>query len=174
MLPDRSRRTILTRRAAFVAAALSATGCQEGASPRPVEHPAEEAGGEGTPSADAAPHPCLSVIPAGKVEIQQKIYFEPNQDVIREVSKPVLDAVVYVMRQNQYAEFEVAGHSDPTEPPSLGDSRAQAVRAYLVTKGIDGARLRAKGYAALLPADTNTTADGRAHNRRVEFHRVDP
>jgi OOP family OmpA-OmpF porin len=50
-------------------------------------------------------------------------------------------------------------------------SRALAVKAYLVTAGIDGARLGTAGFGATKPVATNDSAIGRAENRRVELVR---
>ena len=52
---------------------------------------------------------------------------------------------------------------------SLAQQRAEAVRRWLVSKGIDAKRLAAKGYGARVPIDSNTTDEGRQKNRRVQF-----
>ena len=49
----------------------------------------------------------------------------------------------------------------------------EAVRSYLVKKGVDPARMTAVGYGEEMPIDTNRTSEGRANNRRVEFIRTD-
>jgi outer membrane protein OmpA-like peptidoglycan-associated protein len=51
----------------------------------------------------------------------------------------------------------------------VSQERAEAVKAYLVGRGIDGSRLIAKGYGDTQPIDSNKTKEGRARNRRVEF-----
>jgi OOP family OmpA-OmpF porin len=51
----------------------------------------------------------------------------------------------------------------------LSLKRAEAVRNFLISKGVAGTRLTAKGYGATLPVGDNATAEGRAMNRRVEF-----
>ncbi|MCS7085429.1 MAG: OmpA family protein, partial [Bacteroidia bacterium] len=47
--------------------------------------------------------------------------------------------------------------------------RAEAVRAYLISKGVDDNRIMAKGYGETMPVASNDTEKGRALNRRVEF-----
>ena len=51
----------------------------------------------------------------------------------------------------------------------LSQKRAEAVRAYLVSRAVDQGRVTAKGYGASRPVDTNGTKAGRANNRRTEF-----
>jgi len=166
-----ARSAILTRRAAFVAATLSTLsagglGCQEATPAKPIAStPPEDAGGKA--------QPCLSIV-QGPIQFSQKIYFEKDQDSVRPVSFDVLDAVATTLKQHPEIELELAGHTDATEDPSIAESRAKAVRAYLVSKGIDTLRLRIKGYGSAMPSDTNSTASGRERNRRVEFQRSDP
>jgi len=52
-------------------------------------------------------------------------------------------------------------------------ARAEAVKAYLVQRGIEGARIQTVGHGADLPLADNTTEDGRRKNRRIEFHILD-
>jgi outer membrane protein OmpA-like peptidoglycan-associated protein len=70
--------------------------------------------------------------------------------------------------------IEIRGHTDGHGSAEynqrLSENRAKAVVDYLVSKGIDPKRLHYKGYGKSQPVDTNTTDEGRAHNRRVEFH----
>jgi outer membrane protein OmpA-like peptidoglycan-associated protein len=69
----------------------------------------------------------------------------------------------------------IEGHTDsiggarPNQ--TLSERRAEAVRARLVAAGIAAARLKAVGYGAARPRETNSTIEGRARNRRVELAR---
>jgi len=67
----------------------------------------------------------------------------------------------------------VVGHTDSTGSAAhnmaLSVARAEAVRDYLMTRGIDGSRLKFSGRGPFEPAADNDTAQGRAMNRRVEF-----
>jgi OOP family OmpA-OmpF porin len=67
----------------------------------------------------------------------------------------------------------VDGHTDATGPEAynqgLSERRARAVRDYLVSKGVPGARLQAVGYGEANPIASNATREGRALNRRVEL-----
>ena len=70
-------------------------------------------------------------------------------------------------------KIEICGHTDGHGSidynQRLSENRARAVVDYLVSHGIDVRRLSFKGYGKSRPIDTNTTEEGRAKNRRVEF-----
>jgi OOP family OmpA-OmpF porin len=71
---------------------------------------------------------------------------------------------------------EISGHTDNVGKRStnmkLSQQRADAVKAWLVAKGIDASRMTAKGYGPDKPVAPNTTAEGRAKNRRIDFTRT--
>ena len=73
--------------------------------------------------------------------------------------------------------IEIGGHTDSKGSnrynQKLSQQRVEAVRSYLVNKGVDPSRMTAVGYGEEMPIDTNRTAEGRANNRRVEFIRTD-
>jgi outer membrane protein OmpA-like peptidoglycan-associated protein len=78
-----------------------------------------------------------------------------------------------ILEHPEIEKIEVQGHADDTGTKefneSLAQQRAEAVRRWLVSKGIDAKRLAAKGYGARVPIDSNTTDEGRQKNRRVQF-----
>jgi outer membrane protein OmpA-like peptidoglycan-associated protein len=71
---------------------------------------------------------------------------------------------------------EVAGHTDNRGAAAynrdLSQRRAEAVRSYLVSKGVNGGNLSARGYGPDSPVADNKTANGRAENRRVELRQL--
>ena len=77
------------------------------------------------------------------------------------------------MQKYPDTDIEVQGHTDNvgTNIYNLGlsERRANAVAAYLKTRGIRGTRLITKGYGESAPKYSNTSEDGRTQNRRVEF-----
>ena len=84
-----------------------------------------------------------------------------------------LDEIAKIMNEYSKATFAIGGHTDSTGRAStnlrLSDKRANAVKDYLVKKGVDASRLTAKGFGKDYPVDSNKTRAGRANNRRVEI-----
>jgi outer membrane protein OmpA-like peptidoglycan-associated protein len=84
-----------------------------------------------------------------------------------------LDQVAAIMKQHGSYKLDVSGHTDNVgdraKNKALSVNRVNAVRDYLVSKGIDGSRISAAGYGDEKPVADNKTAAGRAKNRRVEM-----
>jgi OOP family OmpA-OmpF porin len=103
------------------------------------------------------------------------INFDSDSDVIRAESKPTLDQIVATLKKDAALKITIEGHTDSTSTPQhnqqLSEKRAAAVKAYLVTGGIDAARLNTAGFGSTRPVATNDSAIGRAENRRVELVR---
>ena len=124
------------------------------------------------------PRQRISSLAGGKIEIQTQIPFELGNARLLRAAEFILDDVVDVILSNShFKNIRIEGHTDNQGAPEanlrLSAERAQAVRTYLVTKGIDGGRLDAVGFGAERPLTSNNTAKGRAINRRVEFIVVD-
>lgn len=103
----------------------------------------------------------------------QGIQFETGKAVIKRQSYAILDQIAQVFTEHPDYVIEVQGHTDNVGKADynlrLSQARAEAVRDYLINKGISEKRLTAVGYGDTKPMDTNETAAGRAQNRRVEF-----
>ena len=101
------------------------------------------------------------------------INFTPTSAVIDARSKAVLDTAAQGILAGPAVQIEIGGHTDSTGPAAqnqaLSLQRAQAVRTYLIQKGVPAARLTAVGYGATKPIADNATPEGRARNRRIEF-----
>lgn len=108
----------------------------------------------------------------GKI-VTHGIMFDVNKAVIKPSSMGTLNEIVKIMKDNPQVRFEVGGHTDSDGNDDLNmklsQSRAEAVRDQLVQMGIDASRLTARGYGKTKPIDNNTTPEGKANNRRVEF-----
>jgi OOP family OmpA-OmpF porin len=105
--------------------------------------------------------------------ILQGVTFEFNSATLTRESSQTLDEVAESLVAWPDVDVEVGGHTDSVGSRdynvSLSQRRADAVKAYLVGKGIDADRLETKGYGPDEPVATNDTAEGRAQNRRVEL-----
>ena len=101
------------------------------------------------------------------------ILFDTGKSTFQSQSFLILDNIYKKMNEFPSAKFDIKGYTDNTGNPSinlpLSDDRANAVRNYLINRGIKSDRLTAKGYGSADPIDTNNTAQGRANNRRTEI-----
>jgi len=106
-------------------------------------------------------------------EYAKTIYFKTNSAEFTEKTYPVLDAIVIIMQKYPTAKFRIEGHTDSVGSAEynmkLSQRRAEAVKQYLISKGISPDRLEAVGYGETRPIASNATAAGRAKNRRVEI-----
>lgn len=116
----------------------------------------------------------LKRLVTGKLENIGKVLFDLDKDTIKEESHPVLNEVVSIL--NRYPEItriRVEAHTDSLSSDEynlrLSTRRAKSVMDYLIKGGIDTQRLTSIGYGESKPIAINTTLEGRAQNRRVEF-----
>ena len=102
-----------------------------------------------------------------------KIQFANNSARLLQPSYPILDQAVQLLNKLPGAVVEIQGHTDNTgsseRNTQLSQQRAEAVRDYLIGKGIVARRLTAKGYGSSRPVESNDSREGRDANRRVEF-----
>jgi hypothetical protein len=98
--------------------------------------------------------------------------FETGKADLDEESFPVLDELVAYLVRKEDERIEIGGHTDNVGSAksnlALSEARANTVMNYLISKGIDPARLSAKGYGFSVPVADNKTEEGRAQNRRTE------
>ncbi len=116
----------------------------------------------------------LVVIKQDRIDIKDKVYFDSGKATIQKRSNTLLDQMANVLTQHpEIVKVTVEGHTDDSGSAetnrTLSQQRAEAVRDYLVKKGVPAARLEAKGFGPDRPVQPNTTAEGRTANRRVEF-----
>ena len=112
-----------------------------------------------------------------EIQIRETIKFKPNKAVILIDSYSVLDEVAVVMKSNPEYKIAIEGHTDSDGAAvanrNLSQSRAEAVREYLMSRGIAGDRMRAIGYGEDRPITDNNSPEGKAKNRRVAFKILD-
>lgn len=117
--------------------------------------------------------PTMTNLADGKIALLRPVEFERQKATIVPTSTPILDEVVALLRAKPELRVLVEGHTDNVGTAAanqkLSAERAEAVRKYLIDKGIDGARVEAKGIGHERPIASNASAEGRAKNRRVEF-----
>jgi outer membrane protein OmpA-like peptidoglycan-associated protein/tetratricopeptide (TPR) repeat protein len=115
----------------------------------------------------------LDPIEIGAKMILKNIFFEFGKSTLKTESYIQLDNVVLLLQSTPGLRIEISGHTDNVGSAKanqkLSEDRSRAVVDYLVSRGIDLARLEYKGYGFSQPVATNSTADGRSQNRRVEF-----
>ena len=119
---------------------------------------------------------CAALFQAGQPLVLQGVNFETGKSVLLPESQEILDRVAQSLIDNPEVTVEVGGHTDNTGRRAsnlrLSEARANAVREYLISKGVDGSRMTAKGYGPDQPVAENTTVQGRAANRRVELSKT--
>ena len=109
-----------------------------------------------------------------KIEYAAKnIFFNTGSSKLLPKSFSPLNGVVKIMKEDANAKLSIDGYADNTGSDAtnqrLTDERANAVKQYLISKGIDAGRLTATGHGKENPIANNKTAAGRAKNRRVEM-----
>ncbi len=112
---------------------------------------------------------------AGKI-ISYGITFDVGKSTIKPESMGELNRIVELMKENPELKFSVEGHTDNTgntaTNQTLSDARSQAVVDKLVEMGISKDRLKSAGKGQTAPIADNSTDEGRAKNRRVEFVKI--
>lgn len=107
------------------------------------------------------------------LEKASHVQFKTSEAVILPNSYPILDEVVALLKRQKESFLNLEGHTDSVGKPEknlkLSQDRAEAVKNYFVSKGIDASRINAEGFGLTKPKTTNETAEGRAENRRVEM-----
>jgi len=101
------------------------------------------------------------------------IFFRTGKASLRPASYPMLNEIVSIINEYPDYNLRLGGHTDAVGSAAsnlvLSQGRVDAVKAYLVSKGVAQERLEATGYGETKPIASNKTAAGRAKNRRVEL-----
>lgn len=128
------------------------------------------------PSSECKPYKlnaALSAATKGEKVVLRNVFFDTDKFDLKPQSTVELDKLADFLKKNTKLAIEIGGHTDndgdDARNMALSDNRAKAVMSYLVSKGIDAARITAKGYGETKPLVANDTPDNKAQNRRVEF-----
>jgi outer membrane protein OmpA-like peptidoglycan-associated protein len=134
---------------------------------------------KGSPDPDPKKNGCPHVtVTKSEIVISSQIRFLYGRSKITQTVDPVSDALLTEVRDAIQAHpemkhIEVQGHADPVGGDEfnnlLSQARADAVREWLIRRGIPAEKLTAKGYGSHVPIASNDTDEGRAQNRRVQF-----
>lgn len=103
----------------------------------------------------------------------RNVFFVQSQASLLPESYPELDRLVRIMKDNRTLEIQLEGHTDGRGDPranlALSEERVEAVKQYLIGKGISEKRIVGKGFGGARPMVANDTEENRQLNRRVEF-----
>ena len=141
------------------------------ATPTPATKADAKKGGE-----KAADKPAAKPSAPAKLTYRAEALFDFDKAIVKAEGKARLDALVERMQSVNVEVLVAVGHADATGSneynQKLSERRAAAVKAYLVSKGVDQNRIYTEGKGETAPVASNATAEGRAQNRRVEVEVV--
>ena len=102
----------------------------------------------------------------------KNVLFDTGKATLKPSSNEALNNLVQILKIKSTMIIELAGHTDNVGDPAsnlkLSQDRADAVRNYIIAKGIAANRVTAKGYGDTQPVADNSTAEGKQQNRRTE------
>jgi OOP family OmpA-OmpF porin len=158
--------------------ATAAPGCDGAivpvmpAAPAPMPAPAPVA----APAPAPAPAPVPVVVAPAKVTYAADAFFDFDKSVVKPEGKAKLDDLVNKVKAINLEVIIAVGHADAIGASAynqkLSNARAEAVKSYLVSKGIEKNRIYTEGKGETQPVADNKTSAGRAKNRRVEVEVV--
>jgi len=162
-------------RDSFWTPATAAKGC-DGALVPPPPPPPPTAAPAPAPTAAPTPAPTPQPPAATKVTYAADAFFDFDKSVLKPEGKAKLDDLVSKVQGINLEVIIAVGHTDSVGSAEynqkLSVRRAEAVKAYLVSKGIEKNRVYTEGKGKTQPVADNKTAEGRAKNRRVEIEVV--
>lgn len=168
---------------------INATGCPatQGAAPQPAPQRAppppaaqpEGAAAPGAAAAGAAAAPSAGNRPTAAAKgrltpgVIPGVAFATGSARLLPQSYVPLDSIAGILKADTTLRIEVGAHTDnsgtPSEREHLSNLQAEAVRTYLVTRGVNFQQVQARGYGSAFPLTTDNTPRGRAANQRVEI-----
>ncbi len=144
--------------------------------PKAAAAPAPAAPAAAAPAAKAAPAPAPAPVAAAKVTYAADAFFDFNKAVLKPAGKAKLDDLVGKVKGINLEVIIAVGHTDSVGTDAynqkLSVKRSEAVKAYLVSKGIEKNRVYTEGKGEAQPVADNKTKEGRSKNRRVEIEVV--
>lgn len=112
-------------------------------------------------------------IETGKPMVLSFVFFDTDKSILKPESFSSLDSLATLLITEKKYFITVTGHTDNSGDElknlQLSKDRAKAVADYLVSKGVNPDRIRSEGKGSAIPVADNSTPEGRAKNRRVEY-----
>lgn len=142
---------------------------------KPVAKPMDSDGDGVTDDKDQCPNtPKGATVDArGCWTYESVMLFDFDSDKIKPEGYSMLDEMVIILKENPQINVKIDGHTDNIGPAAynmkLSERRSNAVKKYLIDKGVEAKRLMTEGFGLTKPAVGNDTKEGRAKNRRVEL-----
>ncbi|GAB1384709.1 OmpA family protein [Burkholderiales bacterium] len=157
--------------------ATAAPGCDGALEAPKAAAPAPAAAAPApAPAAAPAPAPAPCSVAAQKVTYAADAFFDFDKSVLKPEGRAKLDDLVSKIQGINLEVIIAVGHTDSVGSDAynqkLSVRRAEAVKAYLISKGIERNRIYTEGKGEKQPVADNRTAEGRAKNRRVEVEVV--
>jgi OOP family OmpA-OmpF porin len=105
--------------------------------------------------------------------VLENVYFDTGRSILKPTSFKALNDLVEILKIKNTMVVEIQGHTDDVGKPEdnlkLSQERAESVKKYLESKGIEAARITAKGYGQTQPIADNAKEEGKAKNRRTSL-----
>ena len=157
----------------WLAALAFAAGCATQEAPAPAPAPAPVAKPE---APKPAPEPAKPKPVAEKVTFAADVLFDFDKSVIKPDGKSKLDDLSNKMKGINLEVVIAIGHTDSIGTDAYNQAlsvrRAEAVKAYFISRGVEGNRVYTEGKGEKQPVADNKTKEGKAKNRRVEIEVV--
>jgi outer membrane protein OmpA-like peptidoglycan-associated protein len=126
------------------------------------------------PAVPVVPKEAPVVIEKGKAFILEGVNFEFDSATLTDEAVEILGKALTALQDHPEAKVKIVGHTDNIGSKKYNDRlslrRANSVKSWLVSKGISATRITTAGVGFSEPIATNDTPEGRAENRRIEFH----
>lgn len=158
----------------IVVLSLSLASCKSSKKVEDENAGGSDASAQSTPQIDSTPLSFdASGSDSGKISGLETIYFEYDRSTLSSTAKKTIAANVQWLKTNAKTNMQIEGHCDSRGSIeynlSLGERRAQVVKAYMVSLGIPAARLSVISYGKEKPLMSGDTEAAHAKNRRANF-----